>query len=173
MNIIKKITAVCNKLEEVLLSGTLAICVVIIFVQVIARYIFNNSLSWSEEVCKYLFVWLIWLGTDFAAKDHLCIEIISGKIKGKAKNALDIVVKLLWLSICLFLAVNGMEVVRSMIARGKVASSIPWLKVWVVYLVMPVSQGILSLRIIAQIIENILQLAGRGNTADPSMEGGL
>ena len=67
MNGLKKITHRINKLEEVFLVATLAVCVVVSFVQVIARYVFNNSISWSEEGCKYLFVWMIWMGTDFPA----------------------------------------------------------------------------------------------------------
>ena len=109
------------------------------------------------------------MGTDFAARDHLCIEIISGRVKGKAKLVLDIVVKLMWLGICLFFTFNGLEVVQSMMQRGKVASSIPWLKVWVVYLVMPVSQGMLSIRVIAQIAEDIMKIMGRGQLADGSV----
>ena len=169
MNGLKKITHRINKLEEVFLVATLAVCVVVIFVQVIARYVFNNSISWSEEGCKYLFVWMIWMGTDFAARDHLCIEIISGRVKGKAMLVLDIVVKLMWLGICLFFTFNGLEVVQSMMQRGEVASSIPWLKVWVVYLVMPVSQGMLSIRVIAQIAEDIMKIMGRGQLADGSV----
>ena len=36
--------------------------VVIIFAQVLARYAFSNSLSWSEEIGRYLFVWMSFIG---------------------------------------------------------------------------------------------------------------
>lgn len=160
MKMLKKIGHYYDKAEEYCLVAILAICVVIIFAQVIMRYVFNNSLSWSEEVCKYLFVWMIWLGTSLGAKvkGHLCITIISDQVKGVPKYVLDIVVKLIWLALCLFLVINGSELVMSMIARNKTASSIPWLKVWVVYLAIPFSQGVLSIRILLDIIGDVLHL---------------
>lgn len=160
MKTLKKIGHYYDKAEEVCLVAILAICVVIIFLQVIMRFVFNNSLSWSEEICKYLFIWLIWLGTSIAAKvkGHLCIEVISGKARGTFKYALDILVKMIWLALCVFLLVNGADLVMSMIARNKTASSVPWLKVWVVYLAIPVSQGILSIRIILEILEDARRL---------------
>ena len=30
----------------------------LVFVQVVMRYVFNNSLSWSEELARYTFIWL-------------------------------------------------------------------------------------------------------------------
>lgn len=171
MKTIKKVTAACNKLEEYFLVYTLAVCVVIITAQVIARYVFNNSISWSEEACKYLFIWLIWLGTDFAWKDHICLDLIKARTTGKMRYVLDIVVKILWLMVTLFFAINGIEVVQSMIQRGKSASAMPWLKVWVVYTVMPLSQGVLSIRIITETIGDILKLVRRDDSIEAA-EGG-
>lgn len=175
MKVLKKIGHYYDKAEEICLVAILAVCVVIIFAQVVMRYIFNNSLSWSEEVCKYLFIWMIWLGTSLAAKvkGHLCIEVISGKTKGAFKYMLDIFVKLIWLALCVFLVVNGSELVMSMIARNKTASSVPWLKVWVVYLAIPISQGVLSIRILLEIIEDLRRLIRRDYSDKKLEEGGL
>lgn len=173
MSALKKLGAVYNKLEEYALVYTLAFCVVIIFLQVIMRYAFNSSLSWSEEAAKYLFVWLIWLGTSIAARDqsHIALEIISGRLGGRSKYVLAILVKLIWLAMCIFLAINGWEVVSSMMGRGKTASAMPWLKVWLVYLAIPVSQGILSIRLLLQIGQDVKSLIGVG-TPNPHEKGG-
>lgn len=32
------------------------------FIQVVMRKVFNNSLSWSEELARYVFIWLIYIG---------------------------------------------------------------------------------------------------------------
>ena len=44
-----------NHLEDLLMVVLLCVMSLLIFVQVIMRYIFNNSLSWSEELARYLF----------------------------------------------------------------------------------------------------------------------
>lgn len=164
MSALKKLGHIYNKLEEYALVYTLAFCVVIIFMQVVMRYVFNSSLSWSEEAAKYLFVWLIWLGTSIAAKDqsHIALELVSGRLRGRPKYVLSIVVKIIWLAMCIFLAVNGWEVVSSMMGRGKTASAMPWLKVWLVYLAIPVSQGVLSIRLLLQIGQDVKSLTGAG-----------
>ncbi len=160
MNTLKKLAHVYNKLEEYALVYTLVFSVIIISLQVIMRSFFNSSLSWSEEAAKYLFVWLIWLGTSIAAKDqsHISLEIVSGRLRGRVKTVIAILVKLIWVSMCIFLLVNGIEIVQSMIGRGKTASAMSWLKVWVVYLAIPVSQGVLSIRILSQMVQDIKNL---------------
>lgn len=173
MSALKKIGHYYNKIEEYCLVGILGLCVIIIFLQVIMRYAFNNSLSWSEEACKYLFVWMIWLGTSIAVKlnGHLRIEVITGKLKGRAKYSVDVIDNLIWLAFCLFLAVNGSELVMSMMERGKNASSIPWLKTWVVYLAIPFSQGVLGIRVFLNIIKDIRKLK-HPDSADETQEKG-
>ena len=39
------------------------------------RYIFNNSLSWSEELARYLFIWMVYLAIGYAAKQRKHIKI--------------------------------------------------------------------------------------------------
>ena len=52
------------------------VIVCVMFAQVVFRYIFNNSLSWSEEIVRYLFVWLTFLGGALAikTKSHIAVE---------------------------------------------------------------------------------------------------
>ncbi len=52
------------------------VIVFIMFTQVVFRYIFNNSLSWSEELIRFLFVWLTFLGGALAInnKSHIAVE---------------------------------------------------------------------------------------------------
>ena len=43
----------------------------LVFVQVVMRYVFNNSLSWSEELARYTFIWLIYIGIKIDAALYL------------------------------------------------------------------------------------------------------
>ena len=56
--------------------GTIfSLIVILIFTQVLFRYIFNNSLNWTEELAKYLFVWMTFIGAAGAFKDHIHIGV--------------------------------------------------------------------------------------------------
>lgn len=62
-------------LEDILLVFLLSLMSIIIFIQVIMRYLMRNSLSWSEELARYLFIWSIYLAVSYAAKERKHIKI--------------------------------------------------------------------------------------------------
>ena len=41
---------------------------IIIFIQVVCRYVFQNSLTWSEEMARYMFVWLVYFSVSYTAR---------------------------------------------------------------------------------------------------------
>lgn len=65
-----------EKLELTICVILMTVMTLIIFVQVIMRYVFNSSLSWSEELARYLFIWLIYIGISYGCKlmKHLKID---------------------------------------------------------------------------------------------------
>src|ERR1043165_5921253 len=48
----------------------LAIMVVLVFGNVVLRYAFNSGIAVSEEISRWLFVWLTFLGAIVALKEH-------------------------------------------------------------------------------------------------------
>ncbi len=62
-------------LEEVLLTAMLIAISVIMIAQVISRYIFNASLSWSDELARYLLVWSCFLSISYCVKRRISIKI--------------------------------------------------------------------------------------------------
>lgn len=64
-----------ENLEEVLLVIALAAMAVIMGIQVIARYIFGASLSWSEELTRYIFIWAGFLSVSYCTKKCISIKI--------------------------------------------------------------------------------------------------
>ena len=61
-SILSQFTNIYNNLEEYLLIISLVCNVLLVFLQVIMRTVFKNSLTWSEELSRYIFIWQIWLG---------------------------------------------------------------------------------------------------------------
>jgi TRAP-type C4-dicarboxylate transport system permease small subunit len=56
----------------------LLIFTVIVMMQVVARYILHSPLTWSEQIARYLFIWMIMLGTPLAMhmKVHIAFDMI-------------------------------------------------------------------------------------------------
>lgn len=165
----KKIVHIYDELEAHLLAYSLAFTTVLIFIQVVLRYVLNSSLSWSEELARYIFIWQIWLGTSVSMKDgeHICLDMLNNKLQGKAKIILALVTNLLMLAFCLFLAKYGWDLAASMMSRGNrsVALKIP---MWIVYTALPFSQLVVGLRVAGHIVGNVRSLSGK---QEPKEEG--
>lgn len=145
-----------NKFEEYLLVLSLAVSVALVALQIVSRYFINASIPWSEELTRYIFIWQIWLGTSFAQRDgkHLKVEVLYSLMNPAGKKFLSVLSNLIFLSFCVFLTVNGFSLVMNLAHRYSLspAMEIPLL---FVYLSLPVSNFVLSVRIIAGLKEII------------------
>lgn len=61
------------------------IMLITIFSQVVSRYGFNYTPEWSEEVARYLFVYVVFLGSALIMGEsgHLAVEFLPNRYKGK------------------------------------------------------------------------------------------
>jgi TRAP-type C4-dicarboxylate transport system permease small subunit len=64
-----------QKFEEVVMMAALALISIILAYSVVMRYIFNDSLSWAEEICRYLFVYSAFLSASMCLKKRTSIKI--------------------------------------------------------------------------------------------------
>lgn len=64
-----------DSLEETLMVATLVFMTVIMGIQVFSRYALGASLSWSEELTRYLFVWEGFLSVSYCTKKCISIKI--------------------------------------------------------------------------------------------------
>lgn len=61
--------------EEVVMISILIFMTVIMGIQICARYLFNYSLSWTEEITRYLFVWAGFLSVSYCTVKCISIKI--------------------------------------------------------------------------------------------------
>ncbi len=64
-----------DSLEEFLMVVSLILMTLIMGVQVFCRYVLGASLSWSEELTRYIFVWAGFLSVSFCTKRCVSIKI--------------------------------------------------------------------------------------------------
>lgn len=64
-----------TNLIDLFLGILFCLIVILIFTQVLFRYLLNNSLNWTEELAKYLFVWMTFIGAACAFKDKIHIGV--------------------------------------------------------------------------------------------------
>lgn len=139
-------------LEESLLVSSLVVTVGLIFVQVVRRYVFHASLSWSEELARYIFVWQIWLGASFAVKHqkHIRVEFGRNLLPEGARRYLDVLVLLLWLTMSLILVVKGGQLTEILLARGQLSPAMR-LPMAYAYAAVPVGCALMVVRLLQEL----------------------
>lgn len=68
MTPLRKTLTWLNDIETLVCEWLLALFVVLLFAQILARQLFGYSIAWSEELSTYMFVWFAYLGAVVAAK---------------------------------------------------------------------------------------------------------
>ena len=163
MNALKKIVKVYDNIEEKVLVVSLIVTVLLIFGQVVMRYVFNNSLSWSEELARFIFIWQIWLGTSigFRKKEHLRITIIEDALKSqRAKATFRLFGHVAMVVFCVFLVIAGWEICASQISANYTSpgTNLPY---WIVYFALPFSNGVVALRELGAFVTDLLIALGK------------
>jgi len=110
-----------DNIEKVMLCTFLSVMVLVMGVQVVARYVFNESLTWSEELTRYLFVWSAFISLPYTLKRGTALRIdqLITMFPNGAKKVINIVGYLLMIVFFGFMLYNSFGVVQSAINSGQ------------------------------------------------------
>lgn len=170
--ILSRIGGVYDHIEEYLLVSSLAVNVLLVFMQVIMRTVFKNSLTWSEELSRYIFIWQIWLGASTALKynEHIRVTLIFSFLKNKRiQAAISLIADLIWFLFCAYMVVNGKDLLVSMASRNAVSSGLR-LPLTYVYVVFPLASFLVCLRLLGVLKRDLWKLLGRASDDDVDEE---
>jgi TRAP-type C4-dicarboxylate transport system permease small subunit len=85
------------------LIAILALMTGIVVVSVFFRYVLNDALPWSEEIAKFLMVWLTFLAAPVGLNQgsHIAIEALSARLVGRQRHAMQAIIFMLiiWLMV--------------------------------------------------------------------------
>ena len=106
----KIIDGVC-RFFGMLMVTCLALMVVMVFGNVVLRYAFNSSIVVSEELSRWLFVWMTFLGSIVAVRNHkhLGTDSLISRLPPAGKKACFIASHILMLYMCWLMARGGWE----------------------------------------------------------------
>lgn len=80
-------------LEYYLIAVLFTLLILVCFLQVLFRFVLSLPLAWTEELSRYLFILLVYVGASAAAGEgkHVRVEIIDSVLPAKATKALNII----------------------------------------------------------------------------------
>lgn len=116
--------------------------------QVIWRYFFNYPLIWSEELSRYLFIWISYLGAWVAwrYRQHITVDVLLLVHSARVRRFSARLVEVLVLGFCLYTAWGSFRLLA--VSADQLSAVLQLPMMWV-YLSYPVMAALISLDIVA------------------------
>jgi TRAP-type C4-dicarboxylate transport system permease small subunit len=104
---------------ETVLCCLLVAMVVVTFSQVVSRYMIHVSLSWSEELARFLLMWLAMLSAayGFKTRSHFALTFIVDRFGAKPKRVIGLLVTLAVSILLVVFIVKAVELTQSVAGR--------------------------------------------------------
>lgn len=133
--------------------------------QVFARYVLHSPLVWSEELVRYIMIWIVLLGTAIALRKGLLIsvEVVLHLVPERVRKVMQFVIIGINMVFLVLLIKYGFEIVSTLGDQTYGAMNLPvsW-----TYGAIPVGAGLALLNCVAVLIELIL------NSGEETKDGG-
>ncbi len=154
------ILRIINSVTKALTVLFLSVVTVMVAVEVILRYCFGSSLIVTEELSRYLMVWVVFLACSLAVRDraHISIEVVANAFSGRARAVYGLVAQLLFAAFLTFLVIEG-----AIALSFQMEQIIPTLNISIFwfYLAIPVGGVLMILNLVPQMADNVRILAGK------------
>ncbi len=105
--------------------------------QVISRYVFNAPLIWSEELSRYLFIWLAFLGAwqAWILREHLGIDMLPEIIPARMIRPLQLLIEVLVLIFAVASMYLGQKILQVSMRQPSAVLRLPMVWVYASYYV--------------------------------------
>lgn len=141
-----------NRTLKYIVSLIFIILSILVILQVITRFVVDYPLSWTEEISKYLMVYIVFLGSALAMRDHqhIAIDFLPEVLGGKSKHRLTIIV--LWISILFFAVLTYYGSILTVIVAGQASPTLQF-SMSLAYAAIPLGSILMLLNAVAVLIE--------------------
>lgn len=156
--------------------------VVIMIAQVVARYVFNHSLIWAEELCRHILIWQTFLliGMAYQRGELVAVDIVPELLRPRARLLVKIVVTIPILIFLWLMVVNGysyawrfdqqiipaLDFIWRSLTGNNASISIRW-----VYISVSVGCALLALHMIAVLISEVRDMLSGREPQKPAAPG--
>ena len=152
----KELRSKIDRMLEVVLSSLMGFMVLNVLWQVFSRYVLSQPSSFTDELARYLLIWIGLLGASYASGKglHLAMSLFHDKFKGKGRVRMDMGLEALVILFALtVLVIGGGRLVYLTFYLGQISSALG-LPLGYVYMIIPVS----GVFFIFYSIDNILSI---------------
>ncbi|TYS01476.1 TRAP transporter small permease [Rossellomorea vietnamensis] len=129
----------------------LAVLITLVFLQVVLRFVFSSGMVWAEELDRYIFVWLMFLGITMGVykQKHIAITVIADRL-GRFSKVLRLLVHLITGFFFAVLLWQGYQFM--LVSISGMASVLP-INLGIIYSIIPLSSLIAIVFLILVIVD--------------------
>lgn len=127
------------------LVAIMAVSVVNVLWQVFTRFVLADPSSYTEELARYLLIWIGLVGAAYAAgrRMHLAIDLLPDRLTGRARAAVGVTIEIAVASFAVaILIVGGMRLVLLTLSLGQRSAALG-IPLGYVYLALPISGALI------------------------------
>lgn len=149
-----------KRIEEIIIVACLGVMTISIGLQVFMRYVMQASLSWSEELARYLFVFFVYAGISYGVKmqRHVRVEAFTMWMKPRTQKIIRLVADLLFLAFAVFVIYYGF-VTAGKIFRLNQTSPALEIRMGYVYGTLPFCFVLVAIRLLQNLYASVKELA--------------
>ncbi len=128
--------------------------VLVSFINVVARYVFDASFPWATELSNFLFIWSAFFGAAYCFKKdaHIAIDIVLELVPTKVAKVMLLISHIVTLVFLLSIAYYGVFYLELVIELEEMSIDLG-IPMWIPYLVVPVAFTLAAYRVAEKIIE--------------------
>lgn len=158
MFILKSIKHYVDKVLFFLLFLIVFAMLLMVCLQVFSRYVMKSPFVFTEELVRFLLIWLGLLGGSYAfgVKRHIALTLFFDKCKDAVKTIATIIIDISIFLLSLFvLIIGGLKLISVTLIQVSSVLAIP---MWIVYIVLPISGIIIAFYQIYYILLQIFNI---------------
>ncbi len=148
---------ILDRLEEVLIATLIAVATVIIFVAVVHRYavgvpflydlVFDINLTWAQELCIYLFVWMAKFGAAYGVRTgiHVGVDVLVNMLAPPSRKKIIMFGLLAGALFTAIVGTMGAKFVIELYPTGQVSPDMEFPR-WIIFLAVPLGSYLMCFR---------------------------
>jgi TRAP-type C4-dicarboxylate transport system permease small subunit len=128
-------------------------------IEVLRREIFSYSSIWGEEVVRYAFIYLVWIGASAAVREraHIRIDVIFNYVPPRVKSALYILGDVVMMIVAVLAVFWSIETVAVSWEFGSVSHGLRVSMVWFL-LAVPIGFSLMIFRLVQSLVRDVADL---------------
>ena len=142
----------------------IAFLTVILFVEVLFRYLFYQSVGWISEFSGFIFVWFLYLSVSYITgkNSHIRVKILDLFTPAKYIHYVDLCMNFLWLGFNVLMTYYGIQLVLSVV-QYPFKTPILDISMAYPYAILPLAFGLMTIRLAINMYDDIRRNAKTSN----------